>query len=293
MTDRIILVSCPDRPGVVAAISHLLQQAGGNIVKDEAHREELIRFDPHARRYTAGAARFFMRLEVTFESAPEGLEAEAQALAGRLEGQVACFDPARPQRVAILVSREESCLVDLLARRRSGRLPCEIPLVLSDHDALGDTAGMYGVPFACAPVDPDDPNAHEDRMRRLLDEAQVDLVVLARYMRVLSAAFVDRYAERIINVHHGLLPAFKGAWPYHQAWERGVKVIGATAHYATAELDAGPIIAQEVEAVTHRHSAEELVETGRDLERRVLAHAVKAWLEHRIALHEGRTVVFH
>lgn len=294
MTTQVILVSCPDQPGVIARVSQLLQNAGGNIEKDESHREESIHFDDQLKRYNEGSAQFVMRLVVSFENElPSSFKEHLGRLAVELRGSVRFYDPGTKQKVAILVSKDDTCLVDLLTRQRAGRLPCDIPLIISDEARVANTAKLYGVQFNHLPITSENQPQQEADMQTLLRDENIDFVILARYMRVLGEDFVEAYKERIINVHHGLLPAFKGAFPYQRAWERGVKVIGATAHYATAELDAGPIIAQEFEAVTHQYSAEELVDVGRDIERRVLAHAVKAWLEHRIIVHNGRTIVFH
>ncbi len=193
-------------------------------------------------------------------------------------------------RVAILVTKEPSCLYDLVLRQRSGELPCELPLIISNHASLESAAQGFRIPFLTLPVTPDTKPAQEAQILALLKNHQIDLVVLARYMQVLSAQFLEQ-APPVINIHHGFLPAFQGAKPYHQAYARGVKVIGATAHYATAELDQGPIIEQDVARVSHEASPDELIRVGRDVERVVLARAVRAHLERRIVIAGRRTIV--
>jgi len=193
---------------------------------------------------------------------------------------------------AILASRQPHCLYDLLTRWRSGELPIDVRLVISNHDDHADFCRHLGVEFVHLPVEPGSKQSQEDEMRRVLDTAQVDLVVLARYMQILGSAVIDRFPMRIINIHHSFLPAFVGASPYRQAHDRGVKLIGATAHYATAELDDGPIIEQDTAHVTHRDDVKRLTAKGRDLETIVLARAVRAHVEHRVLVHGRKTVVF-
>jgi formyltetrahydrofolate deformylase len=190
------------------------------------------------------------------------------------------------------VTKASHCLYDLVLRRQEGELRCDIPVIISNHPDLEAAADRFQIPFHCLPVSHETRSRQEEAIRSLLDQYHVDLVVLARYMQVLSDAFVEDWAGRIINIHHAFLPAFQGASPYKQAYERGVKMIGATAHYATSELDEGPIIEQDVERVTHEDSPEDLSRIGRDIERVVLARAVKAHLEHRIIISGRRTVVF-
>ena len=199
--------------------------------------------------------------------------------------------PERLTRVALLVSKQEHCLLDLLARHRTGELVADLALVAGNHPDAAPTCDFFGVPFHHLPVDGDKP-AQEARLAALLEDNGVELVVLARYMQILSADLVARYPHGIINIHHSLLPAFVGAKPYHRAYARGVKVIGATAHYATADLDEGPILVQDVARVTHRDSVEDLVARGRDLEALVLARAVKLHLAAKVLVHDNRAVVF-
>jgi formyltetrahydrofolate deformylase len=195
-------------------------------------------------------------------------------------------------RVALFVSKLDHCLFDLLWRRRGGEIPAEVPLVVSNHEDLRGVAEGFGVPYHVHPITPETRDAEEARIEERLQEAGVDLVVLARYMQVLSPAFVARRRHRIINIHHSFLPAFAGARPYHQAYERGVKIIGATAHYVTEALDQGPIIEQDVVRVSHRDTVEDMVRKGRDLERVVLARAVGLHLRHRVLVYGNKTVVF-
>ena len=221
------------------------------------------------------------------------LRQELQRTADTLAAQMQLRDPTIRQKVAILVSRDGACLEDLLNRHRTGELACDVALVAGNLPDLEPVAAQAGVPFRYLPITPGDERAQEERLTELLEGSRVDLVVLARYMKVLSPSFVERFDGRVINIHHGFLPAFKGSRPYHQAWEAGVKIIGATAHFATAELDAGPIIAQDVMPVTHQHTVEQMIRAGRDIERRVLARAVQAYLDHKIILHDRRTIIFH
>jgi len=277
-----LLVACPDRKGLVAALARLLYEHGANILSAQQHAD-------------VPSSMFFQRihfdtteLDISRESLEDLLRIECGRYAMRW--RIAYSD--RRKRMAIFVSRFEHCLYDLLIRHRLGELACEIPLVISNHPELASVAAQFGVPFHLFEISRETKRAQEEKTQLLLEEQRIDLVVLARYMQVLSDAFVARWPERIVNIHHGFLPAFSGARPYHQALERGVKLIGATAHYATSELDEGPIIAQDVEACTHRDTVEDLVRKGRDVERVVLARAVRWHLDDRILVHGRRTIVF-
>jgi formyltetrahydrofolate deformylase len=277
----ILLLSCPDRPGIVAAVADFVFRHGGNIVHAEQHTDDVEGI-------------FLQRVEFTlagFGIDREDLDAAFAPVAARfdMDVRIRCSDE-RP-RVAVLASRAPHCLVDLLTRWRSGELPADLALVASNHPDHEDLCRYAGVPFHHLPVGADIARQEGDLTALLLDEG-VELVVLARYMRILSPAFVDRWPNRIINIHHSFLPAFVGAEPYRQAHDRGVKVIGATAHYVTAELDEGPIIDQDVTRVSHRDGVAELARKGRDLEVVVLARALRAHLEHRVLPLGGRTVVF-
>jgi formyltetrahydrofolate deformylase len=275
-----LLISCPDRHGIVAAVSGFLAARGANIVSSAQHST-----DPE------GGA-FFMRMAFTIDALEEDFVAAfAEEVAERFSMAWRVDDAGRPKRVALLVSREDHCLLDLLWRWRRGELHCDIPLVISNHSDSAADVATFGVRYEHVPVAKGEKPAAEARMLELLS-GQFDLVVLARYMQILSGDFLRGVGCPVINIHHSFLPAFAGADPYRRAMERGVKVIGATAHYVTEELDAGPIIEQDVTRVTHREGVDVLVRIGRDVERTVLARAVNLHLEDRVLVHENRTVVF-
>ncbi len=278
-----LLVSCPDRHGIVAAVSGFLAESDANILSSDQHST-----DPEG-------GTFFMRMEFRLEGLQDRREEFERAFAERV-GQPFGMDwrlayASERKRAALLASREDHCLLDLLWRRRRGELDADVVAVVSNHPNLaGDVAG-FGVPFHHVPVPADGKAEAEGQMLELL-AGNVELVVLARYMQVLSREFLDGLGVPVINIHHSFLPAFVGADPYRRARERGVKIIGATAHYVTEDLDAGPIIEQDVARVSHRQSVEELERIGRDIERIVLARAVNWHLEDRVLVHENRTVVF-
>jgi formyltetrahydrofolate deformylase len=275
-----LLISCPDRHGIVAAVSGFLAARGANIVSSDQHST-----DPE------GGA-FFMRMAFAIDALGEEFAAAfAEEVADRFAMEWYLHDAAQPKRVAILVSREDHCLLDLLWRWRRGELHCDIPLVISNHLDSADDVATFGVRYEHVPVAKGEKPAAEAKMLELLS-GQFDVVVLARYMQILSGDFLGGVGCPVINIHHSFLPAFAGADPYRRAKERGVKVIGATAHYVTEELDAGPIIEQDVTRVTHRENVDVLVRIGRDVERTVLARAVNLHLEDRVLVHENRTVVF-
>jgi formyltetrahydrofolate deformylase len=275
-----LLISCPDRHGIVAAVSGFLAARGANIVSSDQYST-----DPE------GGA-FFMRMAFTIDRLGEDFAAAfAEEVAERFGMDWRVDDAGRPKRVAVLVSREDHCLLDLLWRWRRGELHCEIPLVISNHPDHAADVASFGVTYEHVPVVKGEKPAAEARMLELL-AGRFDLVVLARYMQILSGEFLSRVGCPVINIHHSFLPAFAGADPYGRAHERGVKIIGATAHYVTEELDAGPIIEQDVAHVSHRETVDVLVRIGRDVERTVLARAVNLHLEDRVLAHENRTVVF-
>ena len=279
----ILVIQCPDRPGIVAAISSFLFEHGANITD----------LDQHSSEDEAGV--YFMRLEFT----TGGLDVSLDELERRFGADVAprfgmewrLTPLARRRTVAVLASHHDHALLELLWQWQRGDLRVEMTQVISNHPDLGPEVEAFGVPFAHVPTSRETRGAAEARMLALL-EGRADLVVLARYMQIVSPEFVARFPSRIINIHHSFLPAFAGADPYRQAWDRGVKIVGATAHYVTAELDAGPIIDQDVARVSHRNSVEDLKALGRDLERRVLARAVRWHCEERILVHGNKTVVF-
>ncbi|MBI4300788.1 MAG: formyltetrahydrofolate deformylase [Chloroflexi bacterium] len=281
-TTAILLVSCRDQKGLVAGISDFIYRNDGNIVHADQHTD-----------HQQGI--FLQRVEWQLEGFRISRERIAEAfrpVAERYEMKWDLRFSDYVPRVAILASTLDHCLQDLLWRQRSGEYRATVPLVISNHDTLRPLIEGLGVQFRHYPITPDTKAEQEGRMLQTLQEERIDLVVLARYMRVLGQEFVSQYPNRIINIHHSFLPAFVGARPYHQAYERGVKVIGATAHYVTADLDQGPIIEQDVVRISHRDSTDDLVRKGRDLEKVVLARAVHLHLRNRILVYGNKTVVF-
>ncbi len=301
----VLLIDCPDRKGLIARVAGLLYERGANILHADQHQDHELGL-------------FFMRVEWALSSGQQEPEESAGATAAEaavdfdacdsfdLDGFKAAFAPlaaelemrwslvvtARPPRVALFCSQYLHCMADLLQRWKSGELDCEIPVIVSNHREVENLAAFYGIPFEHIPVTAATRAAGETRQLELLAHHEVELVVLARYMQILSPAFVARYPSAIINVHHSFLPAFTGARPYHAAHARGVKLIGATSHYVTEALDDGPIIEQDVARISHRDQVEDLVARGRDLERMVLSRAVRWHLDRRILCYGNKTVVF-
>jgi formyltetrahydrofolate deformylase len=278
----VLLINCPDQRGLVARVSQFIYQNNGNILHSDHHTD-------------AESGLFLMRIEWEMEGfrIPQEKLTESFALqAAKLNLTWELYFSEPQPRMAIFVSKQSHCLYDLLWRHSAGELRAELVVVVSNHPDLASVVERHGVPFVVFPITPETKKAQEQRELELLAEQRVDLVVLARYMQILSPQMVDRYPHRIINIHHSFLPAFVGARPYHQAHARGVKLIGATAHYATADLDEGPIIEQDVARVSHRDTVEDLVRKGRDLERVVLARAVRLHLERRVLPYGRKTVVF-
>lgn len=281
----VLTLACPDRPGITARVTGFLYERGANILDAQQFND---------RAEAGGSDRFFMR--VVFDpdgSTPESLRADFVALAGEfgMEWKMARED--RPRRTIILVSKFDHCLVDLLYRCRTGELPIEVVAIVSNHPrGAAIRVDIGDIPFHHIPVTPDTKPQAEAQFRALAAETDAELVVLARYMQVFSDEQSAHFAGRCINIHHSFLPGFKGARPYHQAHERGVKIIGATAHFVTADLDEGPIIHQDVERITHADSPSDLVRKGRDIERRVLAEAVRLFAQERVLMNGARTVVF-
>ncbi|HTW56589.1 MAG TPA: formyltetrahydrofolate deformylase [Terriglobales bacterium] len=286
-SSAILLISCPDRKGEVATIADFVYRHGGNILHADEHADEesglflmRVEFDPKdfdidladksladfSRHFSPVAERFSMKWRLALSS-------------------------HRP-RMIILVSKYDHCLVDLLYRHQSGELACEIPLIISNHADNQAIADFYKIPYAIVKVAKDNKQDAEARIHSLIAEHKPDFMVLARYMQILSNDFVNRYPQRIINIHHSFLPAFIGARPYHQAFERGVKLIGATSHYVTEVLDDGPIIEQDVVRVSHRDTVDDLIRKGRDLEKVVLSRAVRSHVENRVLVYGNKTVVF-
>jgi formyltetrahydrofolate deformylase len=280
-----LLISCPDRPGIVAAVSHFLFDRGANIVHSDQHSTE------------RGEGTFFMRTEFRLQDLTTSgpvLERDFKAIAGRFGMQWRLTYAARQKRLAVFVSRAEHALLELLWQQQAGDLAADIVLVISNHTTTEEMVRRQGIPFFHVPIaGPEAKPAAEAEELGILAAHDVDTVVLARYMQVLSAAFLEKYPARIINIHHGFLPAFVGANPYQAAYDRGVKLIGATAHYVTDELDAGPIIEQDVQRIDHRQGPDELRRLGRYIERVVLARAVGWHVEDRVLLHGNKTIVFN
>lgn len=278
----IALLHGPDQPGLVARVSGWIFARGGNILHADQHRD-------------TEAGIFFQRVEWVPTGAPGVAERDAQdfaAFAQSLGMEARLTLTSHRPRVALFVSKSDHCFHDLVLRWKAGEYPCDLVGVISNHPDLAEVARGYGLKFFHVPVTAETKAAAEARQLDLLRELKAELVVLARYMQVLSADFLDRSTTPVINIHHSFLPAFAGGRPYHQAHARGVKLIGATAHYATRDLDEGPIIHQDVARVTHRHGVEDLVRKGRDLEKMVLAQAVRWHLEGRVLVYGNKTVVF-
>ena len=274
----ILLINCPDRKGLVARVSGLLYEHGANIIHADQHQDH-------------EASLFFMRVEWALDGFQiDAFRAAFEPVAAELNMDWRLELSSVPTRVAIFVSQHLHCYADLLHRHEAGQLDCEIPLIISNHPGARALAEFYGIPFHHIPMT--DKAEGERQQIALLKEKNIDLIVLARYMQILSPEFVAHFPNRIINVHHSFLPAFVGAKPYHRAYERGVKLIGSTSHYVTAVLDDGPIIEQDVTRISHRDQLEDLIEKGRDLERVVLSRAVRWRLAHRILSYGSKTVVF-
>lgn len=276
----VLLIDCPDRKGLVARVSGLLFVHGANILHADQHRDQELGL-------------FFMRVEWELDGFDlEAFKTAFAALAGELQMRWKLTSSARRPRVALFCSQYLHCMADLLHRWRTGELVCEIPVIVSNHREVENLAAFYAVPFEHVPVAAETRADAEARQLALLERNGVELVVLARYMQILSPVFVARYPAAIINVHHSFLPAFTGARPYHAAHARGVKLIGATSHYVTEALDDGPIIEQDVARISHRDQVEDLVARGRDLERMVLSRAVRWHLDRRILCYGNKTVIF-
>jgi formyltetrahydrofolate deformylase len=278
----ILRVQCPDRKGIDAALAEFIYNANGNILHFEQHQ-------------VAEMGLYLARIEwdlTGFQIDMKDFARHFSPIADRIAMTWQIALPSERLRVAVFVSKYDHCLVDLLYRWHTGELACEIPLIVSNHPDAKRQADFYGIPFHEIQVTKENKLEAERRQRELLVEHHVDLVVLARYMQILSPEFIARYPQRIINIHHSFLPAFVGAKPHHQAFDRGVKLLGATAHYVTAMLDDGPIIEQDVIRISHRDSLRDLVQKGRDLEKIVLSRAVGWHLEHRVLLYGNKTVVF-
>ncbi len=280
-TTATLLISCPDQIGLVAKIANFIYANGGNIIHADQHTD-----------FSAGL--FLMRIEWQLEgfNLPRGMiEPAFAAIAKPLQASWSLHFSDTVPRLAIWVTKQDHCLLDLLWRQHGGEIRAEIPLIISNHRELQSVANQFGIDFYHLPVTAETKIEQEARQLELLREYRIDLVILAKYMQVLSPDFIN-FFPNIINIHHSFLPAFAGANPYQRAYDRGVKIIGATAHYITADLDQGPIIEQDVVRVSHRHTVGDLIRQGKDLERVVLARAVRLHLQNRVLVYANRTVVF-
>jgi formyltetrahydrofolate deformylase len=277
-----LLIHCPDRPGLVHDVTGFISSHQGNIIDLQQH------IDPEQNA-------FFMRLEWSLENFTlenEEIESRLQPMARRHEMQMRLSFASQRKRIALFVTKENHCLYDLLARHESGDLPADIPLIVANHETLRPAAERFGIPFHHFPITKENKQTQEAAQIALLQEHRIDTVVLARYMQIISPAMITEFPNRILNIHHSFLPAFVGAKPYHQAFQRGVKIIGATSHYVTADLDEGPIIHQDVMRVSHEDSVHDLVRLGRDLEKTVLAKALWWHVRDRVLVVKNKTVVF-
>lgn len=279
-----LLISCPDQPGLVASLSSFLADRGANIVQSHQYTT-----DPEG-------GLFFMRIEFdipNLQGNEQKLEEEFAPVAEEFQMEWQMIYAYKPKKMAIFVSKMDHCLVELLWQWQAGDLLTDIAMVISNHDDLRSSVEAIGLPYYHIPVTKDTKEQAEQQQLDLLREHEIDVIVLARYMQILSPDFVQHYPNQIINIHHSFLPAFVGARPYERAYERGVKLIGATSHYVTNDLDEGPIIEQDIQRVSHTHQADDLKRKGRHVERRVLARAVAWHLEDRIIVHGNKTVVFN
>lgn len=277
--ELILNVSCPDKPGITYAITGLLASVGGNILESQQFND-------------AESGLFFVRIRAFIPGGRETIAAAFAQLAHNFSMTYSIAEATKPMRTLIMASKEPHCLSDLLAKHHDGRLPIEVTAVVANHEDLRPLAEFYNVPFHYVPITPETKPQAEAELMRIVEETSTELVVLARYMQILSPALTERMAGNIINIHHSFLPSFKGARPYEQAYRRGVKLIGATAHYVNADLDEGPIIEQDVARVTHAETPTQLKARGAEVERAVLSRAVLWHAEHRILMNGSRTVVF-
>ncbi|MBC8198265.1 MAG: formyltetrahydrofolate deformylase [Candidatus Marinimicrobia bacterium] len=279
----ILLITCPDQQGIVAKISSWLFNLHINIISMEEHVENSPAF-------------FFMRVVTEsneFILSNEKLKNEINKFENEFYGKISIYHSKIKDNCAIFVTKEDLPLYDLLIKNQKNNFNYNIKMIVSNHEKLSNVAKQFNIPFYYFPVNSTNKLDLEPKIIQLMKSNNIDLIVLARYMQILSPNFIEQFEQKIINIHHGFLPAFKGGRPYHQAWKRGVKIIGATAHYVTNNLDEGPIITQDVIPINHTFSATEMIQAGKDIERRVLTHAVQAHTDKRIIVHEGRTIVFN
>lgn len=282
--DRIVvLIHTKDKKGIIAKVSSWFYEKGFNAL--------------HCQQYTTSDEdnMFFMRIELLYDEgvmSEKELEKEFSSFAKKEDFNYKIYYSFKKEKLAILVSKTSHCLYELLSRYEENDLPCEIAMIIGNHDSLSNVAAKFNIPFFYMPIENCDKRAQEDKIIKLLDDNKIDLVVLARYMQILTPTFINAYRNKIINIHHGFLPAFQGANPYKQAYDRGVKMIGATAHYASEDLDQGPIIEQDVIRVNHEEGPSLLRDMGKDVEKRTLLSAVRSHLERRIIVYKNRTIVF-
>ena len=278
----IVLMSCNDKPGIVSILSNIVFQNKGNILDLQQHVE-------------IEENRYFMRLSIDNSTLSnenkKNIKEQIYNAFVDFDSKISFFDESKPISIGVFVTKESLPLYDILIKHSSGELNCNIPIIISNHKDLQYIADNFNIPFAYLPIKKDLKSEQEKKIFKILYEKKVNLIVLARYMQILSPKFVNNFTA--INIHHSFLPAFKGKNPYKQAWDRGVKIIGATAHYVTEELDEGPIISQDVVPVNHNFSVKKLIEIGQNIERRVLTSALKSHLEHKIIKYKGRTIVFY
>jgi formyltetrahydrofolate deformylase len=286
MRRYILTITCPDRVGIVAAVTGLIAKHGGSVLEAAQHGD-------------LDSRRFFLRIEIVADSLPDGfgpfeLAAAFQPVSEEFHMDWHLTDTDVPKRVVLFVSKEDHCAADLLYRWRAGELECDMPCVISNHEDLRELVEWHGIPFrhVAVPTDPSEKEAAFAEMERIVDEVDADVIVLARYMQIIPPSLCAARPGGIINIHHSFLPSFAGAKPYHQAFSRGVKLIGATCHYVTADLDEGPIIEQDIRRIDHGDSVEELRRVGRDVERTVLARGLRWHLQDRVLLNGNKTVVF-
>ncbi|MBT8393628.1 MAG: formyltetrahydrofolate deformylase [Flavobacteriaceae bacterium] len=283
MKKIILLIHCRDRSGIIASVTNFIADKKGNIVYIDQHvdREQDI---------------FFMRLESEFSNSTFSIELLKEefnaSLAKRFEMKWRIYSSEEKINMAVFVSKYDHCLYDILGRYKSGELKVNIPFIISNHNHLKPIADSFNIPFYHIPVSKETKTSAEDQQLKLLEEHNIDFVVLARYMQIVSGKLISKYPNKIINIHHSFLPAFVGAKPYHSAYKRGVKIIGATSHYITEELDAGPIIDQDVAHVSHAYSIEGLIAKGRDLEKIVLSNAIKLHIHRKVMVYNNKTVIF-
>lgn len=281
MRHIVIHIKSPDQRGIISLYTEMLSSLSINILKLEQHVETDDKL-------------FFMRIEAELledKTSIEGLKDHLSKTDSKLDGNSKVFDKQKKQNIAILVTKESLPLYDILIKNQTQEINSNIKTIISNHKVLEPISDQFDIEYRY--LDLSDKSYAEKELLSILDQEQIDLIILARYMQIIPDSIVNRYKDRMINIHHGFLPAFKGQKPYHKAWERGVKIIGATSHYVTSELDEGPIISQDVVSVDHHHSIKEMINSGRNLERNVLVNAIKAHLEYRIMTHGRRTIVFN